>query len=253
MKIKNASAIVTGGASGLGFATAEYLASFGAKVTLFDLPGDKLDEAAMRLGAIAAPCDVTNEAQVSAALVTAIAAKGLPRVVVNCAGVTHGERIVGRNGPAALDGFARTVQINLIGTFNVMRLAAERIMQNEPLEDNERGIIINTASAAAFEGQIGQAAYSASKGGVASLTLPAAREFARSGVRVMAIAPGIFSTPMMDLLPQEIQDSLGAKVPFPSRLGQPAEFARLAGHMIENTMLNGECVRLDGAIRLEPK
>lgn len=253
MRIENASAIVTGGASGLGFATAEYLASSGAKVALFDLPGDKLDEAAKQMGAIAAPCDVTNEAQVSAALDTAIAANGLPRVVVNCAGVTHGERIVGRNGPAALDGFARTVQINLIGTFNVMRLAAERIMQNEPLEDNERGIIINTASAAAFEGQIGQAAYSASKGGVASLTLPAAREFARSGVRVMAIAPGIFSTPMMDLLPQEIQDSLGAKVPFPSRLGQPAEFARLAGHMIENTMLNGECVRLDGAIRLEPK
>lgn len=253
MRIENASAIVTGGASGLGFATAEYLASCGAKVALFDLPGDKLDEAAKQMGAIAAPCDVTKEAQVAAALDTATAANGLPRVVVNCAGVTHGERIVGRNGPAALDGFARTVQINLIGTFNVMRLAAERIMQNEPLEDNERGIIINTASAAAFEGQIGQAAYSASKGGVASLTLPAAREFARSGVRVMAIAPGIFSTPMMDLLPQEIQDSLGAKVPFPSRLGQPAEFARLAGHMIENTMLNGECVRLDGAIRLEPK
>ncbi|WP_108859580.1 SDR family NAD(P)-dependent oxidoreductase [Ruegeria sp. Alg231-54] len=253
MRIENASAIVTGGASGLGFATAEYLASRGAKVALFDLPGDKLDEATKQLAAIAAPCDVTNEAQVTAALDTAIAANGLPRVVVNCAGVTHGERIVGRSGPAALDGFARTVQINLIGTFNVMRLAAERIIQNEPLEDNERGIIINTASAAAFEGQIGQAAYSASKGGVASLTLPAAREFARSGVRVMAIAPGIFSTPMMDLLPQEIQDSLGAKVPFPSRLGQPAEFARLAGHMIENTMLNGECVRLDGAIRLEPK
>ncbi|WP_170415532.1 SDR family NAD(P)-dependent oxidoreductase [Ruegeria atlantica] len=253
MKIKNASAIVTGGASGLGFATAEFLTSCGAKVALFDLPGDKLDEAANRLKAIAAPCDVINEAQVTDALETAIAANGLPRIVVNCAGVTHGERIVGRDGPAALEGFARTVQINLIGTFNVMRLAAERIMQNDPLDDNERGIIINTASAAAFEGQIGQAAYSASKGGVASLTLPAAREFARSGIRVMAIAPGIFSTPMMDLLPQEIQDSLGAKVPFPSRLGQPAEFARLAGHIIENTMLNGECVRLDGAIRLEPK
>ncbi|MBO9446763.1 SDR family NAD(P)-dependent oxidoreductase [Ruegeria sp. R14_0] len=253
MKIENAPAIVTGGASGLGFATAEFLAARGAKVALFDLPGDKLHEAAERLGAVAAPCDVTSEPEVQNALETAISANGLPRIVVNCAGVTHGERIVGRNGPASLDGFARTVQINLIGTFNVMRLAAERIMQNDPLEDNERGIIINTASAAAFEGQIGQAAYSASKGGVASLTLPAAREFARSGVRVMAIAPGIFSTPMTDLLPQEIQDSLGAKVPFPSRLGQPAEFARLAGHMIENTMLNGECVRLDGAIRLEPK
>ncbi|WP_170423736.1 SDR family NAD(P)-dependent oxidoreductase [Ruegeria arenilitoris] len=253
MRIENASAIVTGGASGLGLATAEFLSAQGAKVALFDLPGDKLQEAATRLGAVAAPCDVTSEEEVQKALETATAANGLPRILVNCAGVTHGERIVGRNGPASLEGFARTVQINLIGTFNVMRLAAERIMQNDPLEDNERGIIINTASAAAFEGQIGQAAYSASKGGVASLTLPAAREFARSGVRVMAIAPGIFSTPMMDLLPQEIQDSLGAKVPFPSRLGQPAEFARLAGHMIENTMLNGECVRLDGAIRLEPK
>lgn len=253
MRIDNVSAIVTGGASGLGYATAEYLASREAKVALFDLSGDKLEEAAARLGAVFAPCDVTSEAEVTAALDAAIAANGLPRIVVNCAGVTHGERIVGRHGPASLEAFARTVQINLIGTFNVMRLAAERMMQNEPLEDNERGIIINTASAAAFEGQIGQAAYSASKGGVASLTLPAAREFARSGVRVMAIAPGIFSTPMMDLLPQEIQDSLGAKVPFPSRLGQPSEFARLAGHMIENTMLNGECVRLDGAIRLEPK
>ncbi|MCG7519916.1 SDR family NAD(P)-dependent oxidoreductase [Ruegeria sp. Ofav3-42] len=253
MRIENVSAIVTGGASGLGYATAEYLASRGSNVALFDLPGDKLEEAAARLSAVAAPCDVTSETEVTAALDAAIAANGLPRIVVNCAGVTHGERIVGRNGPASLGAFARTVQINLIGTFNVMRLAAERMMQNEPLEDNERGIIINTASAAAFEGQIGQAAYSASKGGVASLTLPAAREFARSGLRVMAIAPGIFSTPMMDLLPQEVQDSLGAKVPFPSRLGQPAEFARLAGHMIENTMLNGECVRLDGAIRLEPK
>lgn len=253
MRIENVSAIVTGGASGLGYATAEYLASRGAEVALFDLPGDKLEEAAAYLGAVAAPCDVTSEGEVTEALDATIAANGSPRIVVNCAGVTHGERIVGRDGPASLEAFARTVQINLIGTFNVMRLAAERMMRNEPLEDNEKGIIINTASAAAFEGQIGQAAYSASKGGVASLTLPAAREFARSGVRVMAIAPGIFSTPMMDLLPQEVQDSLGAKVPFPPRLGQPAEFARLAGHMIENTMLNGECVRLDGAIRLEPK
>lgn len=253
MKIENASVIVTGGASGLGFATAEYLAARGGRVALFDLPGDKLDASAAQLGATAAACDVTSEAEVAEALQTAIAANGLPRIVVNCAGVTHGERIVGRNGPASLEGFARTIQINLIGTFNVMRLSAEQIMKNDPLEDGERGIIINTASAAAFEGQIGQAAYAASKGGVASLTLPAAREFARSGVRVMAIAPGIFSTPMMDLLPQEVQDSLGAKVPFPARLGQPSEFARLAGHMIENTMLNGECVRLDGAIRLEPK
>ncbi|WP_170334784.1 SDR family NAD(P)-dependent oxidoreductase [Ruegeria arenilitoris] len=253
MKIENASVIVTGGASGLGFATAEYLAARGGRVALFDLPGGKLDASAAQLGATAAACDVTIEAEVAEALQTAIAANGLPRIVVNCAGVTHGERIVGRNGPASLEGFARTIQINLIGTFNVMRLSAEQIMQNDPLEDQERGIIINTASAAAFEGQIGQAAYAASKGGVASLTLPAAREFARSGVRVMAIAPGIFSTPMMDLLPQEIQDSLGAKVPFPTRLGQPSEFACLAGHMIENTMLNGECVRLDGAIRLEPK
>jgi NAD(P)-dependent dehydrogenase (short-subunit alcohol dehydrogenase family) len=253
MKIENASAIVTGGASGLGFATAKALTEKGAKVVLFDLTGDKLEASAKELGAVAAPCDVTSAEGVSAALETAIAANGLPRIAVNCAGVTHGERIVGRNGAASLDAFARTVQINLIGTFNVMRLVAEKMARNDALDDNERGVIINTSSAAAFEGQIGQAAYAASKGGVASLTLPAAREFARSGIRVLAIAPGIFSTPMMDLLPQDIQDSLGAKVPFPSRLGKPAEFAQLASHMIENTMLNGECVRLDGAIRLEPK
>lgn len=253
MKIENASAIVTGGASGLGFATAKALAEKGAKVALFDLPGEKLEASAKELGAVAAPCDVTSAEGVAAALETAIAANGLPRVAVNCAGVTHGERIVGRNGAASLDAFARTVQINLIGTFNVMRLVAEKMAENDPLEDNERGVIINTSSAAAFDGQIGQAAYSASKGGVASLTLPAARELARSGIRVLAIAPGIFSTPMMETLPQEIQDSLGAKVPFPQRLGKPAEFAQLAAHMIENTMLNGECVRLDGAIRLEPK
>lgn len=253
MKIENASVIVTGGASGLGFATAKVLTELGAKVALFDLPGDKLDASARELGAVAAPCDVTSPEGVAAALETAIAENGLPRVAINCAGVTRGERIVGRNGAASLDGFARTVQVNLIGTFNVMRMVAERMAENDPLDDNERGVIINTSSAAAFEGQIGQAAYAASKGGVASLTLPAARELARSGIRVLAIAPGIFSTPMMETLPQEVQDSLSARVPFPRRLGKPAEFAQLAAHMIKNTMLNGECVRLDGAIRLEPK
>lgn len=253
MQIKDSTVIVTGGASGLGFATAKRFADAGAKVTLFDLPGDKLNEAAAELSALAAPCDITDETAVSQALTASIEANGLPRILVNCAGVTHGERIVGRNGPASLEAFARTVQINLVGTFNVMRLVAVKMAEAEALDDGERGVIINTASAAAFEGQIGQAAYAASKGGVASLTLPAAREFARSGIRVLAIAPGIFSTPMMDLLPQDIQDSLGAKVPFPSRLGNPDEFAHLAMHMAENRMLNGECVRLDGAIRLEPK
>ncbi len=253
MQIKDSTVIVTGGASGLGFATAKRFADAGAKVTLFDLPGDKLNEAAAELNALAAPCDITDETAVSQALTASIEANGLPRILVNCAGVTHGERIVGRNGPASLEAFARTVQINLVGTFNVMRLVAVKMAEAEALEDGEHGVIINTASAAAFEGQIGQAAYAASKGGVASLTLPAAREFARSGIRVLAIAPGIFSTPMMDLLPQDIQDSLGAKVPFPSRLGNPDEFAHLAMHMAENRMLNGECVRLDGAIRLEPK
>lgn len=253
MQIKDSTVIVTGGASGLGFATAKRFADAGAKVTLFDLPGDKLNEAAAELNALAAPCDITDETAVSQALTASIEANGLPRILVNCAGVTHGERIVGRNGPASLEAFARTVQINLVGTFNVMRLVAVKMAEAEALDDGERGVIINTASAAAFEGQIGQAAYAASKGGVASLTLPAAREFARSGIRVLAIAPGIFSTPMMDLLPQDIQDSLGAKVPFPSRLGNPDEFAHLAMHMAENRMLNGECVRLDGAIRLEPK
>lgn len=253
MLVENAAVIVTGGASGLGYATAKRFRDAGARVTLFDLGGDKLEQAAEQLGAIAAPCDVTDSDAVARALDVSIQANGLPRVLVNCAGITHGERILGREGPSPLDGFARTVQVNLIGTYNVMRLVAARMADAEPMDDGERGIIINTASAAAFEGQIGQAAYAASKGGVASLTLPAAREFARFGVRVMAIAPGIFSTPMMDLLPKDIQDSLGAKVPFPQRLGKPSEFAQLAVHMVENTMLNGECVRLDGAIRLEPK
>lgn len=253
MDLNQTPVIVTGGASGLGYATASHLASLGARVALFDLPGDKLDQAGKELGAVAAPCDVTDAGQVSDAIATTVDTHGAPRVLVNCAGVTHGERILGREGPASLEAFARTVQINLIGTFNVMRLVSEQMAQAELLEDGECGVIINTASAAAFEGQIGQAAYAASKGGVASLTLPAARELARSGIRVLAIAPGIFSTPMMDLLPQNIQDSLGAKVPFPSRLGDPSEFAALAAHMAQNRMLNGECIRLDGAIRLEPK
>lgn len=253
MKIQNISAIITGGASGLGFATAKHFASVGANVTLIDLPGEKLDTAASELGAVAAGCDVTSESDVNIALDKATSAHGVPRVVINCAGITHGERIVGRHGPASLDAFAKVVHVNLIGSFNVMRLAADRMSQEPALEDNERGVIINTASAAAFEGQIGQAAYSASKGGVASMTLPAARELARAGIRVLAIAPGIFSTPMMETLPQDAQDKLAAKVPFPNRLGSPTEFALLARHMVENVMLNGECVRLDGAIRLEPK
>lgn len=253
MKLTDTSAIVTGGASGLGYATATHLAARGAKVTLLDLGGDRLEEAAKSLSAAHAACDVTNSDQVNAALDIATEAHGVPRILVNCAGITHGERIVGRNGAAPIEPFERVVGVNLVGTYNVMRLAAARMSEAAPLEDNERGVIINTASAAGLEGQIGQTAYAASKAGVIGLTLPAARDLSRSGVRVLAIAPGIFSTPMMETLPQEAQDSLAARVPFPTRLGKPSEFAHLAAHMVENTMLNGEVVRLDGAIRLEPK
>ena len=192
-------------------------------------------------------------ASCAAAVATTLNLFGRLDVAVNCAGVAPGERIVGRAGPHALDSFARTIGINLIGTFNILRLAADAMAKNEPAPDGERGVIINTASVAAFDGQIGQAAYAASKGGVAAMTLPAARELARLGIRVMSIAPGIFATPMMTAMPQEVQDSLGASVPFPPRLGQPAEYAALVRHIVENQMLNGEVIRLDGAIRMAPK
>jgi len=244
MRITDASALVTGGASGLGLATAHVLAAAGARVVIADLPTSRGADLPFAF----APCDVRSAADVQAAVDLA----GDLRIVVNCAGVGTPGRAVGKNGPLPLEDFERVVGINLVGTFNVIRLAAARMMQVDPIGE-ERGVIVNTASVAAFDGQVGQAAYSASKGGVAAMTLPLAREFAQHLIRVMTIAPGIFETPMMASLPQEAQDSLGAQVPHPSRLGKPDEYASLVQHIVENPMLNGETIRLDGAIRMAPR
>ena len=253
MDIKGHAAVVTGGASGLGAATASELARAGAKVTVIDVNLDAARALAQKISGLALQCDVTNAEQASAALKEARERHGAARILINCAGVGPARRIVGRDGPMPLDEFARVININLIGTFNMMRLVAAAMQAVEPLPDGERGVIISTASVAAFEGQIGQAAYSSSKGGVAALTLPAAREFSQSGIRVLAIAPGIFGTPMLRALPQEVQDSLGASVPFPKRLGEPREFAALVLHCVHNGYLNGEVIRLDGALRMAPR
>jgi NAD(P)-dependent dehydrogenase (short-subunit alcohol dehydrogenase family) len=277
MDVKGTVALITGGASGLGAATARRLFDAGASVVLVDLPGSAGDAFAAELTASAAgapagavgaaaagggrtavfvPADVTDEVQVQAA-VDAAAALGPLRIVVNCAGIATPGKVLGRDGVLPLEAFNRVIQINLVGTFNVIRLAAAAMAATEPaateLGGPERGVIINTASVAAFDGQIGQPAYAASKGAVAAMTLPIARELARSLIRVVTIAPGIFETPMMAGLPQEAQDSLGQQVPHPSRLGRPAEYANLAAHIVENAMLNGETIRLDGAIRMGPK
>lgn len=247
MELAGIAAIVTGGASGLGLATARMLAAAGAHVAALDLrPGTEP-------GVLAIACDVSDGASAEAAVAQATAAHGPARVLINCAGVVAGARIVGRDGPAPLDGFARVIDVNLIGTFNLMRLIAAGAATLPPLDGGERGVIVNTASIAAYDGQIGQAAYAASKAGVVGLTLPAARELAQFGIRVCTIAPGIFETPMMAVLPQAVQDSLGAAVPFPSRLGRPDEFAKLVLAIIANSMLNGETIRLDGAFRMPPK
>ena len=254
MELNGVPAIVTGGASGLGAGTARALAAGGAKPAIFDLNMDAARAVAKEIGGIAIECDVADAASVQAAVAAARDAHGLAGICVNCAGIGVAGRIVGRDGPMALEEYARVIQINLIGTFNVMRLAAADMMEREPAgADGERGIIINTASVAAYDGQIGQAAYSSSKGGIVALTLPAAREFARAAIRVLAIAPGLFATPMMLGLPKEAQDSLAASLPYPSRLGTPAEFAKLVLHMIDNPILNGEVVRLDSAVRLAPR
>lgn len=253
MQIDGCSALVTGGASGLGHATARALIEAGARVVLLDLPGSEGEKAATALGPGArfVAADVTDEDQVGAA-VAAASALGPLRVVVNCAGIATAQKVLGRDGVLPLESFERVVRVNLIGTFNVIRLAAAAMVETEPVGE-ERGVIVNTASVAAFDGQIGQPAYSASKGGVAAMTLPLAREFARSLVRVVTIAPGIFETPMMAGLPKAAQDSLAAQMPHPARLGKPAEYAALVRAIVENPMLNGETIRLDGSIRMQSK
>ena len=253
MDIAGHAAIVTGGASGLGAATARMLAEAGAKVAIFDVNQKAAAEVAIDINGIAVTCDVTDSAATEKAFAKAAADHGIARILINCAGVGPAKRIVGRDGPMPLDEFARVVSINLVGTFNAMRLAAAAMQSVSPMQEGERGIIICTASVAAYDGQIGQAAYAASKGGVVSLVLPAAREFAQFGIRVNAIAPGIFSTPMLHALPEAAQQSLAAAVPFPKLLGQPPQYAALVRHMIENRYLNGEVVRLDGALRMAPR
>ena len=253
MQIENKVFIVTGGASGLGAASAELLVSAGAKVMLVDMNAEAVAAQAQRLGAQSVVADISSEAAAEAAVQATIAAFGSVNGLINCAGIVRGEKILGKNGPHALSSFAQVINVNLIGSFNMLRLAAAAIAESEANADGERGVIINTASVAAFDGQIGQAAYSASKGAIASLTLPAARELARFGIRVMTIAPGIFETPMMAGMPPEVRDSLAAGVPFPPRLGKPAEYAALVRHIIENSMLNGEVIRLDGALRMAAK
>jgi NAD(P)-dependent dehydrogenase (short-subunit alcohol dehydrogenase family) len=254
MDIVGSSAIVTGGGSGMGAETARHLARAGAKVALLDVNMPGAEAVAREIGGIALECDVADAASAEGAVERAVQAIGPPRICVNCAGVGTPGRIVSKAGPLPLEDYARVININLIGTFNTLRLAAARMTGLEPVGDSaERGVIINTASIAAYEGQIGQAAYSSSKGGVVGLTLPAARELAQFGIRVLTIAPGLVETPMLLGLPPEVQKALGDSVPFPRRLGRPEEFAKLVLHMIENTLLNGEVVRLDGAIRLAPR
>src|SRR5215208_4120511 len=253
MDIKGHAAVVTGGASGLGAATAEELARAGAKVACLDVNLDGARAVADRIGGCAVRCDVTDGGQAAVALAQARDQHGAARILINCAGVGPAKRIVGRDGPMPLADFERVIAINLIGTFNMMRLAAADMSGLAPLGDGERGIIVSTASVAAFEGQIGQAAYSASKGGVAALTVPAARELAQFGIRVMAIAPGIFATPMLRTLPDDVQASLAASVPFPQLLGRPEQFADLVLHCVRNTYLNGEVIRLDGGLRMAPR
>ena len=253
MKLSGNAALVTGGASGLGAATARALAKAGAKVAVLDLNAEAAAVVAQEISGLAVACDVADAGSAAVAVAKAKASHGAARVLINCAGIGPAQRIVGREGPMPLEAFKRVIDINLIGSFNLMRLAAGDMMDLAPLEDGERGVIVSTASVAAYEGQIGQAAYSASKGGIVALTLPAAREFARSGVRVNAIAPGLFATPLLLGMPQPVQESLAQSVPFPTRFGKPEEYAALVLHIIENTMINGEVIRLDGALRMAPK
>lgn len=253
MDIVGKTAIVTGAASGLGAATARMLAAAGAKVAVFDRNAEKADALASDIGGKAFICDVSDASGAQVAINAAIAALGVPSILVNCAGIGTAARIVGREGPMPLELFEKVIRVNLIGSFNMMRLAATAMQDHEPDTNGQRGVVISTASVAAFEGQIGQAAYAASKGGIVSMTLPAAREFARFGVRVLSIAPGLFLTPLLAELPDEAIQALGASIPNPARLGKPEEFASLVLAMVGNDYLNGEVVRLDGALRMQPK
>lgn len=253
MNVSGHGALVTGGASGLGAATARALAESGAHVGVLDLNEQAGRAIAEDIGGLFAACEVANEASVTSALAQCIEAIGPPRVLVNCAGIGTAARIVGRDGPMELARFEKVIRVNLIGTFNVMRLVAAKMIDLDPLEDGERGVIVSTASVAAYEGQIAQAAYAASKGGIVSMTLPAARELARFGVRVMTIAPGLFDTPLVGELPEEVQAGLAASIPHPPRLGKPEEFADLVMAIVGNPYLNGETIRLDGGLRMAPK
>jgi NAD(P)-dependent dehydrogenase (short-subunit alcohol dehydrogenase family) len=253
MRIEGSSAIVVGGSSGLGEATVRRLHEAGAVVTIGDVNAEKGQALAAELGVEFLACDVREESQVQAAVEHAAGVEGGLRIAVCCAGIGWAQKVAGSKGPHPLMPFEVTVQINLIGTFNVLRLASAAMIANEPLEDGERGVCIHTASIAAFDGQVGQIAYSASKGGIVGMTLPAARDLAQYGIRVNTIAPGLFDTPLLAALPEEARQKLGAGVPFPQRLGQPAEYAQLAAHIVENRMLNGETIRLDGALRMPPR
>jgi NAD(P)-dependent dehydrogenase (short-subunit alcohol dehydrogenase family) len=252
MQIQGKVFIVTGGASGLGEGTARMLAENGATVVIADMQAEKGEAVAASLGGAFVKCDVSNEADGQAVIAKA-QSLGKLMGLINCAGIAPAEKTVGKNGPHALSVYTKTIMVNLVGTFNMIRLASDAMCKNEPEATGERGVLISTASVAAYDGQIGQAAYSASKGGIVGMTLPIARDLARNGIRNMTIAPGIFGTPMLFSMPQEVQDSLAAGVPFPSRLGTPNDYAKLAKHIIENDMLNGEVIRLDGAIRLAPR
>ena len=253
MEIRGHAAIVTGGGSGLGGATARMLAGAGAKVAIFDVNQQAAAEVAADIKGLAVPCDVADSASMEAAFAKATAAHGPARILINCAGIGTAKRIVGKEGPMPLADYERIIRVNLIGTFNAMRLAAAAMSTLDPLTDGERGVIVSTASVAAFEGQIGQAAYASSKGGIVSLVMPAAREFAQFGVRVNAIAPGIFLTPMLMGLTPQAQESLAASLPFPKKLGEPAQFAALVRHLIENSYINGEVIRIDAALRMAPR
>ena len=253
MQLKDQAAIVTGGASGLGAATARRLAAQGARVAVCDLNAKLAERVAAEIGGVAVVCDVADAGSAEAAIVTASRAHGPARVLVNCAGIGVARRVIGRDGPMPLADFDRVIRVNLIGSFNMLRLATADMSKLEPLETGERGVVISTASVAAYDGQIGQSAYSASKGGIVAMTLPIARELAQFGIRVLTIAPGLFLTPLLANLPQEAQDSLAASIPFPRRLGHADEFASLALHMIDNPYLNGEVVRLDASLRMAPR